>query len=168
MIRIFGRNIIRFVVLVVLQVWVFNNIQFSGFVNPYIYVLFILLLPFETPKSAVLLLAFLLGFSVDMFTDTVGMHLSATLFMAFVRPYILQAFAPRDGYEPGTFPRIYYYGFLWFFRYAAILIFLHHLVLFTVEVFNFANFYLVLWRSLLSTLFTTVIVMLSQYMIFRK
>ncbi|MBI9066120.1 MAG: rod shape-determining protein MreD [Salinivirgaceae bacterium] len=168
MIKIIPRNLFRFVVLVLLQVWVLNNIQFSGFVNPYLYILFILLLPFETPGWLVLILSFFLGLSVDMFTDTLGMHASASVFMGFIRPYVLQSIAPRDGYEAGTFPRIFYYGLIWFLKYAIILIFIHHLFLFTIEVFKFGSYYLVLWRTFLSTIFTTVFVILSQYLIFRK
>ena len=142
--------------------------SYYGFVNPYIYILFILLLPFETPKVVLLFLAMLLGLSVDMFTDTLGMHASASVFMAFIRPYILLTISPRDGYEPGTFPRAYYYGFIWFFKYSLILILLHHLFLFTVETFSFINYYLVIWRTILSTVFTSIAVMISQFIIFRK
>lgn len=168
MIKIIGRNILRFIILVLIQVWVLNNIQFSGYINPYLYILFILLLPFETPAWFVLLLSFFLGLSVDMFSNTLGMHASASVFMAFLRPYVLQSIAPRDGYEINTFPRVFYYGLVWFFKYAIILVFIHHLFLFTVEVFNFTSYYLVLWRTILSTIFTTIIIIISQYLIFRK
>lgn len=168
MIKIIGRNIIRFIFLLLLQVWVLNNVQFSGYINPYMYVIFILLLPFETPKALVLILGFLLGLSIDMFTDTLGMHTAALVFTAFLRPYVLQVISPRDGYEPSSFPRVYYYGFFWFFKYTLILVFAHHLFLFTIEVFNFENFHLVLLRLLLSTLLSTTLIVLSQYVIFRK
>lgn len=168
MIKVLPRNIFRFVFLILLQVWVLNNIQFSGFINPYLYVLFILLLPFETPGWLVILLSFFLGLSVDMFTDTIGMHASASVFMGFARSYVLQSISPRDGYETGTYPRVYYYGILWFIKYALLLVFLHHLFLFTIEVFNFNTFHLVLLRTMLSTIFTTILVLLSQFIIFRK
>ena len=60
------KNIIRFVVLVFIQVAILNNIQISGFINPYMYVLFILLLPFETPNWILLVLSFFLGLSIDI------------------------------------------------------------------------------------------------------
>lgn len=168
MIKVLPRNIFRFVFLVLLQVWVLNNIQFSGYINPYMYVLFVLLLPFETPSWMVLFLAFFLGLSVDMFCDTIGMHASASVFMAFLRPFVLQAISPRDGFETGTFPRVYFYGILWFFKYALILVFAHHLFLFTIEVFKFDNFHLILWRTILSTIFTSFLIILSQFVMFRK
>ena len=80
MIKIYLRNILRFVVLVLIQVLVINNLQLSSYVDPFIYVLFILLLPFETPGWILLLFAFSLGLTIDMFSDTAGVHASATVF----------------------------------------------------------------------------------------
>ena len=168
MIKLLGRNIIRFIVLVLVQILVFNNIQFSGYVVPYIYILFILLLPFETPRWLLLLAAFTLGISVDLFTQTPGMHAAASVFMAFLRPWVLGMSAPRDGYEPGTYPRLYFYGFQWFLRYTVILVLAHHLVLFYIEVFRFSEFFSTLLRVLLSSLFSIILIILSQYFIFRK
>lgn len=168
MIKVIPRNIFRFIFLVLLQVLVLNNIKYSGFVNPYMYVLFILLLPFETPSWLVLVVSFFLGLSVDMFCDTIGIHASASVFMGFLRPFVLQTISPRDGFETGSFPRVYYYGVIWFLKYAVILVFAHHLFLFIVEVFKFDNFHLILWRTFLSTIFSTLAIILSQFVIFRK
>ena len=168
MIKVIPRNIARFIFLILLQVWVLNNIQFSGYINPYMYVLFILLLPFETPGWLVLILSFFLGLSVDMFTDTIGMHASASVFMGFLRSFVLQSIAPRDGYEVGTYPRVFFYGLVWFLKYSLLLVFLHHLFLFSIEVFNFKTFHLVLFRTILSTLFTTLLILVSQFIVFRK
>ena len=168
MIKLAGRNITRFILLVLIQVLLLNNIQISGYAVPYFYVLFILLMPFETPGWLLLLSAFALGFSVDMFSQTPGMHTTASVFMAWLRPNILRAIAPRDGYETGTFPRIFYYGFEWFLKYTMILVLAHHFILFYVEVFRFTEFFSTLLRVLMSTAFSVILVMLSQYFIFRK
>ena len=88
--------------------------------------------------------------------------------MAFLRPYVLEMSAPRDGYEPGTSPRLSYYGFQWFLRYTVILVFAHHFFLFYVEVFRFAEFFSTLLRVLLSSLLSIMLIMLSQYFIYRK
>ncbi len=168
MIKLLGRNIVRFVILVLVQILVLNNIQISGYIIPYFYVLFILLMPFETPNWLLLITAFALGIVVDLFTQTPGLHASATVFMAFLRPWVLQMSAPRDGYETGTFPRLYYFGFQWFLRYTVILVFAHHFVLFYMEVFRFSDFFSTLLRVLLSSLFSVILIMLSQYFIYRK
>lgn len=166
--KILLRNIFRFFFLVLLQVLILNNIQFSKFINPYLYVLFILLMPFESPPWLVMALSFFLGFSVDAFSHTLGMHTSASILLAFLRPYVLKVIAPRDGYEPGTFPRIYYYGFEWFLKYALVLVLAHHLMLFYTEVFRISAFFSTMLRALLSTIFSVFLIMISQYIVFRK
>lgn len=168
MIRIVGRNIIRFLILLLFQVLVLDNVRMGGYLNPYIYVLFILLMPFETPRWLLLVTAFLMGVSVDLYTNTLGMHAAASVFMAFLRPWVLSVFAPRDGYEPETFPRIFFYGFNWFLRYSLVMVFLHHLALFYIEAFHFQDFLSTLLRVILSTALSTATIILSQYFIFRK
>jgi hypothetical protein len=167
-IKVLPRNILRFLILILAQILIFNNIQFSGYINPYIYILFIILMPFETPKWMLLVSAFLLGLTIDIFSDTLGMHTIATLFMAFLRPYVLNIISPRDGYEPGTFPRVSYYGLAWFTRYAFILILAHHFVLFYIEIFRFGNFFSTLLRVILSTIFSLGFIVLSQFFVYRR
>lgn len=168
MIEIIPRNIFRFIVLVLIQVLILNNIEFSGYINPFLYVLFILLLPFETPAWLLLVSGFALGLTVDLFMNTPGLHAAATVLTAFVRPFVLRIFAPRDGYEPGTYPRIFYYGVSWFFKYSALLIVIHHLFLFYLEVFRFTDFFCTFFRFILSSVFSIILVVLSQFVMFRK
>jgi rod shape-determining protein MreD len=168
MIKRLPRNIIRFALVVLVQILIFNNIELGGYLNPYVYTLFILLLPFETPGWVVLISGFLLGFSVDIFSETLGMHTAATVFMAYLRPIALSMVSPRDGYESGSFPRVYYYGFSWFVQYTLILVFAHHTVLFLTELFRFQDVFYVFLRIILSTLFSVLLISLSQYLVFRK
>lgn len=162
------RNIIRFIVLVAVQVLIIKNIELGRFINPFIYVLFIIILPFETPKWVLLLSGFIMGITIDMFYDTAGMHAAACVFMAYIRPGILKLFSPRDGYEFGTQPTIQYLGVPWFLSYSAILIFLHHLILFYIEVFRFSEFFSTFFRVIISTIFTVLLVVISQYLFNRK
>lgn len=163
MIKLVPRYILIFVLLVILQVFILNNIQFSGYINPYIYILFILILPFEIPKWFLLVLGFILGITIDLFSGTIGMHSSATVMMAFLRPYVLKVISPRDGYESETLPQLRFYGFNWFLKYSIILIFIHHLFLFYIEVFRFSHFFTTLLRVILSSIFTIILVLISQY-----
>ena len=168
MINFIYRNIWRFIFVIILQVFVLNNIDLGQYINPYFYVIFILLLPFETPRWILLISGFALGISLDLFSQTPGMHASATVFVAFMRPYVLSLIAPRENYELGTLPRIYYYGFGWFFKYTIILVLLHHIFLFYVEAFTFQDFFQTLGRALMSSVFTIVLIVLSQFFIFRR
>jgi rod shape-determining protein MreD len=152
-----------FIVLILLQILLFNNIQFSGYVNPFVYIMFILLLPIEIHAWALLLISFGTGLVIDIFSGTPGMHSSATLLAGFVRPYILRVISPRDGYEPGVSPSMLIYGFRWFLLYAGLIVLIHHTLLFYLEVFRFTDFFRTLLRVLLSSLFTTTFILLLEY-----
>jgi len=162
------KNIFRFLILVLAQVLIIKNIDLGRFINPFLYVLFILMLPFETPNWLILFVSLILGLTVDMFYDTLGMHAAATVFMGFCRVGVLKLFSPREGYEFGTQPTIQYLGIPWFLSYASILIFLHHLVLFYIEVFRFSELLSTFVKVILSSLFTLLLVIISQFLFYRK
>jgi rod shape-determining protein MreD len=165
---IIARNIFRFAVVILFQVLVLDNIMINGYMIPYIYLLFILLMPFETPRWIQLISGFALGLAMDLFTGTAGIHTAATVLAAFARPYMLGLLASRDGYEPDTFPRIHYYGFLWFLKYTFLIVLIHHMALFYLEVFQLKFFFSTLLRVVLSTILSTSTIVLSQYFVFRK
>lgn len=162
------KNIIRFVALVLIQVTILNNVQLNGFLNPYLYVLFILLLPFEIPNWLLLVASFFMGACVDVFSGTIGIHASACVFIGYLRPYVLNYLSLRDGYEIGTYPGIASYGFVWFLKYALVLILAHHTFLFFVESFSFTNFSEVLIRIIFSGFFTLCLVIISQFLMLKK
>lgn len=159
---------LRFLVLILVQVLFLNNIHFLGYLNPYAYILFILLLPFETPRWVLLISAFALGLSVDFFSNSLGLHAAACVFAAYFRPGVMSLITSRREYEPGVEPSIADLGFQWFFIYALILTSLHHLMLFLLEVFRFSNFFSTLGHSFVNALFTVFVIILSQYIFYRK
>ncbi len=156
------RNTIRFLFLVLLQVLILNNINLGGYTNPYLYVYFVLLLPFVTPRWLLLILAFLLGISIDLFTNTYGLNAAATVLMAFCRPYVIRAISREPEEDLGIQPSLRVEGFTWFFSYSFILILIHHTTLFYLEIFRFTEFFQTLLRVLTSTAFTLVLVFISE------
>jgi rod shape-determining protein MreD len=152
-----------FIVLILLQVLLFNNIQFSGYVNPYVYIMFILLLPVAIPSWLLLMLSFFTGLIIDLFCGTPGMHSSATVLAGFVRPFVLRLISPRDGYEPGSDPSMIIYGFRWFLIYALTIVLIHHTALFFLEVFRFTDFFRTIFRILLSSLFSLAFILLLEF-----
>ncbi len=163
------KYIVAFFVLILIQTLLLNNVNFTPLsINPYIYVLFILILPFETPKWMLLLLAFFLGLFVDIFGDTMGMHAAACVLMAFVRPSLLLSIAPRDGYEKIHEPTIFFLGFSWFVKYALILIFVHHFFLLMLDSFRLTHFFFTFLKIIISTIVSTTFIVLSQYFVLRK
>jgi rod shape-determining protein MreD len=157
------RYSIIFIILVLLQVLLFNNIRFSGYVNPYIYIMFILLLPVEIPAWILLTISFFTGLTIDFFTSTPGMHAGATVLAGYVRPYVLRIISPRDGYEPGATPSMAVYGFRWFLFYSFLIIIVHHFALFYLEVFRFADFFRTFLRVILSSAFSLIFILLAEF-----
>jgi len=153
---------IMFIVLILFQGLILNNVEFGGYIVPFLYVFFILALPFETPSWMVLLFAFFLGIFVDSFTSTLGMHTSATVVMAFCRAYLLKLVEPRGGYEFNSKPNVQIMGLSWYLLYASILIFIHHLFLFYVESFKLTQFFYTFGRTIASTIFTLLLVLVVQ------
>jgi len=135
-------NILRFVLLAMAQIFVFNNFNFFGFINPMIYVLFLYWYPIKENKAIFILLSFLLGLTIDIFSDTLAIHTVATVSIAYFRPTIMR-FCFGVNYEFQSFKlsnttRAQQITFL------ALLIIVHHLIFFMLEIFSFANFLLIL------------------------
>jgi len=159
-------NILRFVTLVFAQVLVLSHINYLGYLNPYIYILFVLLFPVKNNRMVFLLLSFLLGITVDMFLDSGGMHAAACVTIAFVRPAVLK-FCFGAVYEHQTikFNQVDFGAKL---TYISILTVIHHLILFLLEVFNFSKILLVLQKTLFSSIFTIILCVLVTIIFSRK
>lgn len=155
----------RFILILGIQVVILNQIYLGGFITPYFYPLFILLLPFDTKGYNLLLVAFIVGLTMDMFSDSLGMHASATVLMAFMRPFIIQLISVKTDFEQGTEPRMGIMGSGWIFMYTIILIFIHHLSLFMLEIFRFTEFGQTLLRTLLSTIASVALIMLAHLLL---
>ena len=162
------KYLLIFIVSVLLQVLIFNNILIFRVIAPFFYILFILLLPFDTPRALLLFLSFMLGFSLDIFTNTPGVHASTSLLIGFIRPGVLQLISSRETLESVTAPRVKNMGFWWFVGYTSFLVIIHHLFLFFIEAFTFEGFLITLLRVILSSILTVVLIVLSQFLIFRK
>lgn len=168
-VNVFLKYLGRFVLLVLLQVLILNNVQLTEYgISPLFYVILIILLPFETPGWVLLMFSFFIGIFIDMFCDTGGVHASASVFAAFLRPLILRILKVRDGYSPETTPVIYYYGFSWFFKYASLIILVHHFFYVILIEFSFDHFLISFLKILSASILTLSLILTSQYLIFRR
>ncbi len=156
-------QVVRFAVLVLFQVLVINHIRLGGYVHPYIYLAFIMLLPFSIPKWQLLVLGFALGLTVDLFTGTLGLHAGATTLMAFCRPSIIKLISGNQKFENIQEPNLTQLGGLWFFRYALLMVLTHHLSLFFLESFSFRLIGQVLLRLMFSLPVSIFIIMMILY-----
>jgi hypothetical protein len=164
---LFG-NIARFILLVFAQVFIFNKIQITGFINPQVYVLIILMLPFQIRGFWLLTLGFFTGLSVDLFQHTPGMHAAASVFLAFARPGIIRLVGRKDDLEPWQYPNVRDSGAMWFLAYTLILVFLHHTTLFFLEVFRFSEFLQTFLKVMTNTALTTIIILVIQFLFYSR
>jgi rod shape-determining protein MreD len=151
-------NIVRFIVLVLIQSLVLNNINFLGHINPYIYILFIILFPVKNNRMLFIFLSFLLGLSLDLFLDSGGVHAAACVTIAYVRPLILK-FSFGMIYEHQTI-KFSSMEFGQRLSYFAIITLIHHLLLFSLEIFNTSKILLILTKTLFSGIFTILLCLL--------
>jgi rod shape-determining protein MreD len=166
-IKIF-QNVQRFIFLILLQVMVLNHVQFSGYVNPYVYILFVMMLPLETPRWLTLLLGMLTGLLIDMFANSGGMHAAATVIMAYMRPAVLRLISPREDYDSEMSITPQRMGLKWFLAYASMMILIHHFAFFYIEVFRFSEFFITFFKAIFNSLITLVIVFLGMFLFAKK
>ncbi|HLN53181.1 MAG TPA: rod shape-determining protein MreD [Lentimicrobium sp.] len=159
---------IRFAVLVAAQVLLIDHMSLGGYINPSLYILFILLLPFEVPGTLLLISSFLLGLSIDIFSNSTGLHAAASVFMAFMRPTVIRLVGAPAEYEEHLTPGIHDMGMRWFVVYSFLLVLLHQLAISILESFSFSEVGLILLRMFLSTIFTLLLIILIEYLFMNK
>jgi hypothetical protein len=152
----------------VLQILIFRNFAFFNKAFCYIYIGFILTLPYEIPHMAAMLIGLFFGFTIDVFYDTLGMHMASCVFIAYIRPYVINMLTPRGGYDATMELSIQSLGFQWFASYSAILIFIHHTLLFAIESWGLNVFFLAISKIILSTAFTFGVFILLQFLLFSR
>jgi hypothetical protein len=145
-----------FVALTIAQILIFRGISFGWGDQHYfqvlIYPLLVIILPLNISRIQLMLIAFVMGFIIDLFYLSPGVHCAALVFSAFIRQLILNILEPRGGYKVNVSPTIYHLGMNWFLSFSAIMIFLHHLTYFSLEMFSF-QFALTIW---LKTIFSFI------------
>lgn len=161
-------HIIRLIIFVLAQGLIFGQLEFGAGIHPMIYPLFILMLPFEISPLLLMLLAFITGISVDFFMNTFGIHASAAVLVAYIRPELYRLFAPRDGYDVLKEPTASEYGYKWFLYVAGIAMIIHHLWFFLLEHFNWSDWLIILQKTFLSVLVTMFILVIIQILFFKK
>lgn len=160
-------NLFRLVLLLLAQILIFSNINLSSFVNPYIFPLFILLLPFETPRWLLILIGFLSGLLLDFFLGSTGMHAATCLLIGYARPFLINIITPK-GTEFEISPNVYAQGLSWFFVYLGITMLVYLSVYFFIEAATFLNFFYMLLKILLSTLASVLFMLIFLFLFSSK
>ena len=164
------KNIIRFCLFIFIQVFVLNQVPpLHHLITPYIYFLFILWLPFKMGRRTVMLLALALGFSLDCFTKTYGLHAAPCVLIAYLRPFLINLLISQEGAESNyNEPSVKSMGFAPYFTYVAILTLLHHSLLFFLEALQTGGYLYFILKTLLSTAISILLILFTELLFTRK
>ncbi len=167
----FVKNVLRFILFILIQHFVLDKVPpLHKMVTPYLYFLFILWLPFNMPRGWLLLVAFVLGFTLDSFNYNPGFHAAACVLIAYIRPFIINLLIPQEGadgnYEEPSIKSMG--GNMPYFIYVAILTIIHHGWLFLLEAWQFSNFWYFLIKTLLSTAVSLLLIIIVELLVVRK
>jgi len=155
---------VSFFIYVLAQALLLKNLVLFNTGFCFVYVAFILLLPIETSTLVLMSLGFVIGFTIDIFYNSLGLHALTMVFIAYVRNYWLSAITPQGGYDGDTVPNLKTNGLQWFLVYMMPLVFVHHLTLFLVESAGFTLFWYSMLKTITSLLFTMTIIVVLQYL----
>lgn len=158
--------IFYFIIYLTVQILLVRNLVLLNFAFCYIYIAFLLLIPLEISPILYMLIGFATGITADFFYNTMGIHTAACVLITYLRPFILRFLTPRGGYEQGVEPTLKSMGMEWFIVYSAIFILFHHVALFYIEASEFSLFLFTLGKVIMSTLFTLIILIVTQYLFY--
>ena len=164
------KNILRFILLVLIQFFVLDRVHLNYMVTPYIYILFIFWMPFKFSRSLQMIVAFLLGFALDSFRHNPGFHASACVLIAYLRPFLINILLPQDGaetnYEEPSLKSMG--GFMPYMVYAGLLTLIHNIWLFFLEALQFGNFWELIIKTFFSTLISLILIIVTELLFSRK
>ena len=168
--NLFVKNIIRFSLFILVQVFVLDKIHLYQMVTPYLYFLFLIWLPFRMGRTQQMIFAFALGFVMDSFRHHPGFHTAACVLIAYIRPFLVNLLIPQEGadsnYEEPSFKSLG--GILPYMIFIGVLTFLHHGWLFLLEAWQFGNIWYFLVKTVLSTLVSLFLIIIAEMLFTRQ
>ncbi|PRD56549.1 rod shape-determining protein MreD [Sphingobacterium gobiense] len=162
------KNIVRFIFVVLLQVALFKNIGYYNVATTYPYIFFIFLLPIGLPNLLLFLISFLTGLIIDAFYDSVGVHAAACVCLGLFRIFFHKITVEVELKESFNTPSLGVMGTKWFLSYVFFGTFVHHFFLFLVETFTLSNFLYTMASTILSSIFTTCIILLMNLLVYKR
>jgi hypothetical protein len=150
------------------QVLILKNAVLFHTAFCFLYIGYLLALPVEGNKLLLMIGGFGLGFLVDIFYDSLGLHAMACVFIMYLRNYWLASLTPQGGYDSNSVPSLAAFGPQWFITYALPLIFIHHVLLFYTEAGGFDYFWHTLTKVMASTAFTLLVILIVEYLFPRR
>jgi hypothetical protein len=166
--RTFFKYFLHFILLILIQVFVLNNIYLFNLIHPYIYILMLLMLPVNINKLLLLLISFGIGFVLDIFSDIPGLHTTTMVLIGFLRPLILKFIITEDISEQNIEPHITTLGFRRYLIFVFILVLIHHSFIFFVQVLSLKEYIFTLYKILINVFSTILIILVYEILFFFK
>ena len=169
--------ILNFVIILTIQIFLLNDIMlrssttFMGFpvFTPIIYPLILLILPVNTPSWLLIILGFITGLTMDMFSNTPGMHAAAMVLICYIRPFVLRLFFQQSNKElKDATPSLYKLGFTSFVIYIGFMILIHHFTFYLLQIWSFKSTFLILGKTIVSAIMSVLLIILAQLLFAKK
>ena len=157
-------QIVSFFIYLFYQVLILQNVVLFHTAFCFLYVAYLLVLPVETNPLALMGVGFVMGFAVDLFYESIGVHAFACVLIMYLRNYWLNNLTPQGGYNSNDTPSLSLNGLQWFAVYAGPLVLIHHAALFFIEAGGFTLFWFTLWKIITSTFFTLIVILIAQFL----
>ena len=160
------KQFVRYVIVMILQVLLFDQLQLWGACHPYIYVLCLLMMPITLPHSLSMILGAVIGLVMDVFCNSLGVHMAACILLMFIRPYLIGAIVnDKDRLNEQISSRTI--GMEALIKYVVIGVLIHHLTVFSLAAWSFSHIWFVLLETLVSSIVTTLIIIGYNAMSYR-
>ncbi len=166
----FVKNIIRFALFILLQVFVLHKIPpLHRFITPYLYFLFIIWLPFNTGRALLMVISFIYGLTLDYFLKTPGLHAACCVLIGYVRPFLINILTRQEASEQNyASPSIVSMNWAPYLTYVFVLTLLHHGYLVFLEWMQFGNFWYFLGKVVATTGISLLLIFITELLFFRK
>ena len=151
------KQLIRYIIVMLLQVLLFDQLQLLGVCHPYIYILCLLMMPITLPHSADMLIGAGVGLVMDVFCNSLGIHTASCILIMFVRPYLLGAFF-NDKERLNEQISLRAIGMEALIKYVATLVVMHHLMVFLLAAWSWSHIGFVLLETLVSSIITISVI----------
>ena len=148
----------RYVVVMLLQVLLFDQLQLWGVCHPYIYVLCLLMLPITLPHSVDMLIGAAAGLVMDVFCNSLGIHMAACVLLMLIRPYLLGVIV-NDKDRLNEQINLRTIGLEALVRYTVILVLVHHLMVFSLAAWSWSHMSFALIETAVSSAVTILVVL---------
>lgn len=165
-----NKKIIKYIfmlpIYLIIQIYILNEILFASYINPYIYLIVLIIMPYKIPKWFLLFYAFIIGFLIDLFSGTLGIHSSACLILVLLKSPISKITIPHNIIEETDELVMQKIGAKSFILFSFILVLIHHTILFILE--HVALDFQILLKIIASTIITTIIISITQLFFFKS